>query len=439
MSARTVEPAKGGLRGSVTVPGDKSVSHRAVLFAAMAAGTSHLTGVLDSADIRSTISAVRALGATADVREWRDGLQVTVVGWGGEGPDAPREPIDCGNSGTTVRLLMGVLAGWPDRSFTLVGDESLSSRPMRRVLDPLSAMSAAAESTDGKLPVTVRGTDLHAIDYTLPVASAQVKSAVLLAGLRGDGRTTVREPIPSRDHTERLLPVFGVEVACTEAPRSCSVDGPAVPRAADLLVPGDPSSAAFLVGAAVIVPDSSVAVAGVDLNPTRIGFLRVLERMGAAVLIRPALTVGAEPVGDVIAAHSALNATVVTAEEIPSLVDEVPLLAVVATQASGTTRFEGVGELRVKESDRLAALADALTVLGAQVRSGDDWLEVDGPATLRGARLDSLGDHRLAMAYSVAALVAEAPVTIERYDAVAVSFPGFAEALQSLQRSRGGT
>jgi 3-phosphoshikimate 1-carboxyvinyltransferase len=428
VSDAILHAATGPLRGTLGVPGDKSVSHRAVLFAAMAEGTSALTGVLDSADVRSTIAAVRALGA----RVQGEPPSLTVTGWGAAGPAEPGAPVDCGNSGTTARLLMGVLVGWPGRTFMLTGDDSLSKRPMRRVLDPLAEMGAIAETGSGTLPVTVRGAALHGIDYTLPVASAQVKSAILLAGLRAEGATVVREPVPSRDHTERLLPAFGVTVACTDRPRSCTVRGPVVPHTSAVAVPGDPSSAAFLVGAALVVPDSGITITGVDLNPTRIGFLRVLERMGADCMLRPCASAGADAVGDIMVGASRLEATTVTAEEVPSLVDEVPLLAVVATQAEGTTRFEGIGELRVKESDRLAALADGLAALGATVRSGEDWLEVYGPERLHGASLDSLGDHRLAMAYAVAALVADGPVEIAGFDAIAVSYPGFAEALGSL-------
>lgn len=427
MTAFRAEPAHGPLAGTLSVPGDKSVSHRAVLLAAMAEGTSGLTGVLDSADVRSTIDAVRVMGA--EVAGEPPTLEIT--GWGADGPRSA--VVDCGNSGTTARLLMGVVAGWPGRTFTLTGDASLSLRPMRRVIEPLTVMGAGIVSTSGRLPVTIAGAPLRPIDYTMPVASAQVKSAVLLAALRAVGPSTVHEPVPSRDHTERMLPAFGVPVSCEERPRICAVAGPAVPRSTDVAVPGDPSSAAFIVGAALMVPGSFVTVAGLDLNPTRVGFLHVLDRMGAALLIRPSGTAGAEPVGDVMAAHAPLEATTVTAAEVPSLVDEVPLLAVVATQAVGTTRFEGVEELRVKESDRLQALAEALTALGAVVRAGEDWLEIDGPARLRSATLDSLGDHRLAMAYAVAALAADGPVNIERYDAIGVSYPDFTEALGSLR------
>ena len=429
------QPAQGPLTGSVRVPGDKSISHRAVLFSAMTAGTCEITGVLDSADLRSTIGAVAALGAGVEIRRSRAGsLDITVTGWGRQGPKADDDAsIDCGNSGTTARLLLGSLAGHPG-DVTLTGDASLSKRPMRRVTEPLARMGAAFDASgNGMLPMTVHGGALRAIEYDMPIASAQVKSAVLLAGLSAQGRTIVREPAASRDHTERLLPAFGVDVGRDIETCACWVDGPARLSPTDVAVPGDPSSAAFLVGAAAIVPGSEVRVTDVALNPTRIGFLRVLERMGADVLIRPGRASGAEPCGELsIRGGRPLTGVLVCASEAPSLIDEVPLLAVVAAMAAGTTRFEGVGELRVKESDRLAAIVQGLTALGVNVRSGDDWLEVDGPAVFRGTTLDSLGDHRLAMAWAVAGLVADGPVTIEGWDAIDVSYPAFAEDLGRL-------
>lgn len=432
--ARTVQCAPGPLAGSVFVPGDKSISHRVVLFAAMAEGTSHLARILDSADVRSTTSAVRALGAGVVARERPDGgLDLDVAGWGTLGPAPPLHEIDCGNSGTTVRLLLGVLASWPQRSYTLTGDESVSKRPMARVTEPLSRMGATFETAEGGLlPVTVHGGRLHGVSRQLNVASAQVKTALLLAGVRAEGRTLVAEPAPSRDHTERLLPGFGVPVGRDESRHACWVDGPARLSPTSLAVPGDPSSAAFLVAAAALVPRSKVTVCEVALNPTRAGFLGVLERMGADVSVHPHSVGGVEPVGDLMVRHASLHSTVVAPAEVPSLIDEVPVLAVVASQAKGTTRFSGVGELRVKESDRLEGLAEGLAALGVQVRSGEDWLEVDGPVALRGGAVDSLGDHRLAMAFAVAALVATKPVTIERYDAIDVSFPGFTESLRTL-------
>ncbi|MDO9557830.1 MAG: 3-phosphoshikimate 1-carboxyvinyltransferase [Coriobacteriia bacterium] len=424
------------LRGEVRVPGDKSISHRAVLFSAMAQGTSHLTGVLDSADVRSTISAVSALGAEIEVvRETRDGLDLRVTGWGGGGPVAPAEAIECGNSGTTARLLMGVLAGW-DRHVVLQGDGSLSRRPMARVTDPLVAMGAEFKSRGGLLPVSVRGGSLHPVDHVLTVASAQVKTALLLAGLRAEGCTVVTEPAPSRDHTERMLPAYGVAVGRDKDAHRAWVDGPAYLTAADVAVPADPSSAAFLVAAAVLVPGSDVAMLDIAVNPTRTGFLRVLARMGARVSVDLDDATGGEPTA-VLRAHFTedLRATTVTSEEVPSLIDEVPVLAVVATAASGTTRFEGVRELRVKESDRLMAVAEGLAALGCTVRTGEDWLEIDGPCQLGSAALDSCGDHRLAMAYAVAALVAQEPVTIDHFEAVDVSYPGFVSDLQALSVS----
>ncbi len=431
-------PAAGPLSGRVRVPGDKSLSHRAVLFAAMAEGTSRLDGVLDSADVQATISAVSALGA--DVREIGTGIggrRLDVRGWGTMGPREPAEPVDCGNSGTTARMLLGVVASWPV-SVTLVGDESLSRRPMLRVTEPLEQMGATFETTDGHLPVTVRGAQLRAIVYESPVASAQVKSAVLLAGLRADGRTTVREPSPSRDHTERLLPAFGVPVGREPATCSAWVDGPAMLHSHDFAVPADPSSAAFLAAAALLVPDSEIVLADVALNRTRTGFLRVLGRMRADLHTSGAGResdgrFGDEPVGDITARGTArLRGTVITADEVPSLVDEVPILALVATQAVGTTRFEGIGELRVKESDRLAAMVDGLNTLGASAEAGEDWLEVTGPTPLRGATLDSLGDHRLAMTWAIAGLIAQASVTVDRFEAVSVSYPSFSEDLTLL-------
>ncbi|HEY5517234.1 MAG TPA: 3-phosphoshikimate 1-carboxyvinyltransferase [Coriobacteriia bacterium] len=429
-------PATGPLLGAVRVPGDKSISHRAVLFAAMADGTSRLAGVLDSADVRSTLGAVSALGATVSVAGGgADGLDVTVAGWGSRGPQEPPGALDCGNSGTTCRLLMGVLAPWPI-TVVLDGDESLRKRPMRRVTDPLTSMGARFDTRDGRLPVTVHGAPLRALRYESPVASAQVKTAVLLAGLGAQGVTTVIEPAPSRDHTERLLPAFGVGVTCDAAALSCSVTGPTGLEASDVAVPADPSSAAFIVGAALLVPGSDVILRDVALNPTRTGFLRVLERMCARVTTTVERAAGAEPTGTVEVTFSGdLRATTVSPDEAPSLIDEIPLLAVVACSATGVTRFEGVRELRVKESDRLEAIAEGLGALGATVRSGDDWLEVEGPTQLHGGTVSSLGDHRLAMAWAVAALAADAPVEIPLWEAVDVSYPGFASDLAALVRT----
>ncbi len=429
-------PGSAPLTGEVHVPGDKSLSHRAVLFSAMTRGTSRLRGVLDSEDVRSTMGAVSSLGARVELHpDEHGGLSGTVAGWGNSCPTPWGTTIDCGNSGTTARLLMGVLAGWPVE-VTLTGDESLSKRPMRRVTAPLTEMGATFSGPEGgTLPITVHGTATPtALDYASPVASAQVKSAVLLAGLRAFGATCVTEPAPSRDHTERLLPLFGVPVETdAEAHRAC-VSGPAaLSPVGEFVVPRDPSSAAFLACAAVLVPGSAVRLPGISLNKTRTGFLSVLERMGGAVQVVPYPETEHERVGEIEASFSAgLVATTVTAEEVPSLVDEVPILALVASQARGITRFEGVGELRVKESDRLAAIVDGLTALGARAWTEGDTLLVEGPSVLGAATLDSLGDHRLAMTWAVAGLVGGGAVSVERFDAVGVSYPGFLDDLRAL-------
>lgn len=435
----TSEPRQTPLTGSIAVPGDKSLSHRAVLFSAMAAGTSILSGVLDSADVRTTIGAVSALGAGVESVAADDGsLAISVSGWGAFGPGEPTAPIDCGNSGTTARLLLGVLAGW-DIEVTLTGDESLSRRPMERVTGPLEHMGAICKTVDGHLPVTVAGGGLVPLVYDSPVASAQVKTAIILAGLRAEGRTVVREPAPSRDHTERLLPAFGVEVGRDAALGSCWVDGPAELAPADIAVPGDPSSAAFIAVAAALVPGSDVVIERLSLNPTRIGFVEVMRRMGADIESRITHESGGEPVGSLRVRYSpGLRATVVTPAEIPSLVDEVPVLALLASGASGETRFEGVGELRVKESDRLAAIVDGLGALGGGARAEEDTLLVTGPAQLDGGvTLDSLGDHRLAMVWTIAGLVAREPVTVTRFEAIDVSYPRFLDDVRLLSPHTG--
>jgi 3-phosphoshikimate 1-carboxyvinyltransferase len=417
------------------VPPDKSLSHRAVLFAAMADGTSLVTNILDAADVRSTIAVVSALGANVEELRVGDGSRdLKVTGWGFDGPKTPEVALDCGNSGTTARLILGILAGW-DVEATLTGDESLSARPMERIARPLREMGASVSTSDGgTMPVTIRGSaSLDAIAYESPVASAQVKTAVLLAGIRANGVTTVTEPAASRDHTERLLPGFGIPVVTDLERRSASVTGPDVPVAADVRVPGDLSSAAFMLGAGALVPGSDIVLPGVGVNPTRAGVLRVLARMGARIDVALGERTGTEPVATLrVHGEHPLVATRVLSAEIPALIDEIPLLAVVAACAQGHTRFEGVGELRVKESDRLAAITDALTAFGATVRSGDDWLEVEGASHLVGADVASLGDHRLAMAWTIAGLMATGRTAVDGFEAVDVSYPGFLGDLATL-------
>jgi 3-phosphoshikimate 1-carboxyvinyltransferase len=433
----TVEPTSTPLRGTITVPGDKSVSHRAVLFSAMAEGVSHARGVLDADDVRSSIEAVRGLGATVDIAETpRRGLDLTITGWGVDGPRPSGGVVDCGNSGTSARLLLGILAGWPGLTVTITGDGSLVRRPMRRVTDPLCEMGASFDSEDGRLPITVHGATLQAGSFRLPVASAQVKSAVILAATRAEGPTEVYEPAHSRDHTELMLPGYGVEVQVNAADNGVRIVGPATLRACDLVVPGDASSAAFLAVAAAILPGSDVHVTGVSMNPTRAGYIKALDRLGVSLEIRVTGKAAFEPVGDLrIRGGRDLGPLDIVAADVPSLVDELPILAVAAACAHGVSRFKGIGELRVKESDRLAAIADGLTALGVTVRDGDDWLEIHGrpDERFRAAELESLGDHRLAMAWAVAALRADGPVTIDDFDAVSVSYPAFADAIAELR------
>ncbi|HEY6547290.1 MAG TPA: 3-phosphoshikimate 1-carboxyvinyltransferase, partial [Vicinamibacteria bacterium] len=372
-----------------------------------------------AADNASTLSCLQALG----VRVRREGNTVEVEGQGFEGLRAAAASLDCGNSGSTLRMLAGVLAGRPFRS-VLTGDASLQRRPVERVAGPLRLLGARAEATDGKPPLVIEGGRLRGIRYDQKVASAQVKTAVLLAGLQAEGRTTVSEPELSRDHTERLLPAFGVPVV--REGLAVSVDGGAVLHApsAPLEVPGDASSAAFLLVAALVLEDSEVQVENVLLNPTRTAFIRVLREMGASIDVELTRT-EPEPVGTVTARSSALHGIEVAPELVPSLIDEVPILAVAAARAEGTFRLTGAAELRVKESDRLAALAEGLGRLGAAVEELPDGLVIQGGRRLRGAEVRAHDDHRIAMSLAVAALTAAGVTRIEGAECASVSFPEF--------------
>ncbi len=432
-----IEPLGAPLRGSISVPGDKSISHRAVLFSAMAEGTSRVSGVLDSADVRSSIAAVRALGAQVSLEKQPDGsLAGGITGWGAAGPSQPEGPIDCGNSGTTVRLLMGILAPWDIRA-TLTGDASLQKRPMRRITAPLMKMGAHFEPEGQEhLPITVCGGGLHPITYDAPMASAQLKTAVLLAGMYASGTTVLNEPAPSRNHTELMLPEYGV--ATTAAERTASVTGPAQPQASEVLVPGDPSSAAFLVCAALLRPESSIQVEHVSLNTARIGFTRTLERMGAEVSVIHEGAAGKEPYGVIQACYTPhLRGCEVPAEKIAGIIDEIPVLALVAAHAHGVTVFREVGELRVKETDRLAAIIDGLAKLGVEAWCEGDDLYIEGQPDLAvpaGLEFDSLGDHRLAMTWSLVGLAGKVSVGVKNFEAVGVSYPGFLDDIERLAR-----
>lgn len=433
MSTVTVHPAGKGLEGQVRVPGDKSISHRAAILAAMADGTSRIAGFSPSDDCARTVGALRAMGVEMD---WEDGTLV-VRGRGCSWRE-PEGVIDLGNSGTSMRLLAGVLAGVPGFR-VLDGDESLRRRPMGRVVYPLREMGARIDGRqDGNLaPLAVRGAGLEGRAFTLEVASAQVKSCLLLAGLLASGETWVEEPLATRDHTERMFPLAGLTVR--RRGRAVGVVGPARPRGFEVRVPGDPSAAAFLVVAACLVPGSRVVLPGVGVNALRTGFLRVLSRMGARIELTAGAPVAApgeaergEPVADLEARYSPLLATDIGPEEVPSLIDELPVLAVAACAARGVTRVRGAAELRVKESDRLAAVAEELRRLGARITELPDGWVIEGPCRLRGGTVSSRGDHRLAMAWAVAGLAADAPVQVTGAEAVAVSYPGFFAHLEAL-------
>ncbi len=421
-----IEPVP-ALVGHIAVPGDKSISHRVVLIGAICEGETRISGFGRSRDTEATVAAVRALGVRVDEQ---DVDTLTVHGVGLRGLVAPSEALDCGNAGTLMRLLAGVLAG-QDGRFELVGDESLSSRPMERVAEPLRRMGARMETVDGHAPLVVEGGLLQAIDYELPVPSAQVKSAVLLAGLLAEGETTVVEPLPTRDHTERLLERAGASVR--RRPQSVSVQGADQLSLEYLEIPGDFSSAAALLVAAVTVPGSDITVHGVGLNPRRIGLLDILERMGARVAIYNRRPIGGEPAGDVQVRSSELVGATVTLAEVPTVVDELPLLALAACHARGETVLSGAAELRVKETDRIAGVVEELRRIGAHIRATPDGFRIRGvPARLRGGTFDARGDHRLAMLGAAAGVSSRDGVQLQDAEAVETSFPGFFRVLEQL-------
>ena len=405
--------------GTITPPGDKSISHRALMFAALAKGRSEIAGILPGADVQSTARVLRQLGT--GITPVRDGNVVTVRSGR---LTAPGSRLNCGNSGTTTRLLLGILAGKGIKA-TLTGDASLRRRPMRRVTDPLREMGARIDVTEqGTLPAQVRGGRVHGIEYRSPVASAQVKSALLLAGLTGGVEVTVREPGASRDHTERMLGWLGEVIRCQSSDASYAPSGNVI-RGFSIDVPADPSSAAFLVAAAVLGEKGELRIQSVDVNPGRTGFLPVLARMGAPVDVTGAREVGPEPVADLIARPASLRGTTVPASEVPSLVDEIPILAVLASRAAGETVFQGVGELRVKESDRLEMIAKNLRAVGAEAEAVGDDLRVRGTDQPPRGRVETAGDHRLAMAFAVLGTVPGADVRLSERKSVAVSYPRF--------------
>jgi 3-phosphoshikimate 1-carboxyvinyltransferase len=424
----------GSLRGSVRVPGDKSISHRALLFGAIAEGTTRIEGLLPAEDPLSTAACLRAMGV--EVSAIRAGEPVTVNGVGLDGFQEPGDVLDCGNSGTTMRLMLGLLAGRTGRHFVLTGDSSLRGRPMRRVGAPLAQMGAVIHGRkDGNFaPLAVLGQSLRGATIHTPVASAQVKSAILLAALTAEGPTTVIEPVQSRDHSERMLRAFGARLevggpGLTEVTLTpgASLSGQTV------VVPGDISSAAFWLVAGAITPGAALTVENVGLNPSRTGILEVLEQMGARITVRNQRDVAGEPVGDLQVSHGPLQPFEIGAELIPRLVDEIPVLAVAACCAEGVSRVSGAEELRVKETDRLAVMARQLGAMGARIEEFDDGMAISGVTALKGATVDSETDHRVAMSLAVASLVASGTTTLQRAEAAAVSYPGFWDDLQRLR------
>jgi 3-phosphoshikimate 1-carboxyvinyltransferase len=427
-SAQTIEPAT-QVAGKLAVPGDKSIAHRALLLAALAEGESWVTGLPEGEDVGATVACLRGLGTS--VKRSTEGARIR--GGGLRLFATPRGTLDCANSGTTMRLLLGVLAG-SSLSARLDGDRSLRRRPMARVIDPLRSMGARIESQDGRAPLAVTGAALQGRRHTLPVPSAQVKSALLLAGLAASGPTTVVEPVATRDHTERLLRAMGTDVGSMAG--SIVIRPSHQPlRPIELAVPGDFSSAAFWLAAAAMRPGWSVTIDDVGLNPTRTAFLDLLESMGADVRVEGSHDAAIEPWGRVIVSGRGLRAIALSGAEVAGAIDEVPVLLALATQADGITTIEGAAELRVKESDRIAAMAEGLRRMGAEVEERPDGVNIHGPAKLRGATVESHGDHRIAMALAVAGLTASGPTRIEGADCVAVSYPNFFADLRTISGS----
>jgi 3-phosphoshikimate 1-carboxyvinyltransferase len=408
------------LHGELVVPGDKSVSHRSMMLGALAEGTTEVEGFLEGEDTRATAAAFAAMGVRIDAPS--PGTR-RVHGVGLHGLIAPPTPIDCGNAGTGMRLLAGVLAAQTFDS-VLIGDESLSRRPMRRVIDPLTRMGARIESAEGGVPpLRIYGNNaLHGIDFEVPVASAQIKSAVLLAGLYARGTTRVREPHPTRDYTERMLAAFGWPIRFSSG--EAMLEGGHRLRATRVVVPADFSSAAFFLVAASIIPGSDLLLRGVGINPRRTGLLQALTLMGARIAVLNAREEGGEPVADLHVRHAPLQGIAVPAELVPDMIDEFPVLFIAAAAASGDTRVSGAAELRVKESDRIAAMANGLRTLGIRVDEQPDGAVIHG-GPIGGGAIDSRGDHRIAMSFVVAAQLARAPVRIADCANVATSFPGF--------------
>lgn len=420
------------LQGRIRVPGDKSISHRALMLGAIASGETTIEGLLLGEDPRSTAACFRAMGA--EISELNE-AKVTVKGIGLGQLQEPQDVLNAGNSGTTLRLMLGLLAASRDRIFTVTGDNSLRSRPMSRVIKPLQQMGAEiwGRKGDTLAPLAVRGQQLKGIHYISPIASAQVKSCLLLAGLSASGKTTVTEPALSRDHSERMLQAFGAKLEVDTSMNSVAIHGQQGElKGQHVIVPGDISSAAFWLVAAAIVPGSELVVENVGVNPTRTGILEALGEMGADITLENERVVAGEPVADLRARYSQLKGCTISGQIIPRLIDEIPILAVAATVAEGTTQIRDAAELRVKESDRLTVTATHLNRMGATVSELPDGLEISGGADLIGAEVDSYTDHRIAMSFAIAALRAKGQTTVRRAEAASISYPEFFQTLEQI-------
>ncbi|MCT7960317.1 3-phosphoshikimate 1-carboxyvinyltransferase [Laspinema sp. D1] len=425
-------PAQGlSVQGRIRVPGDKSISHRALMLGAIAKGETTIEGLLLGEDPRSTARCFQALGAEiSPLNEQR----VRVRGVGVGELVEPTDILDAGNSGTTMRLMLGILASHPDRFFTVTGDKSLRSRPMSRVVQPLQQMGAQIWGRNGGslAPLAVQGQSLRPIHYHSPIASAQVKSCILLAALMAEGTTTITEPAVSRDHSERMLKAFGAEITTDPDTKSVMITGPAQLQGQSVIVPGDISSAAFWIVAAAIVPDSDLTIENVGINPTRTGILEALEMMNADIQLENERIVAGEPVADIRVRHSQLKGCSIGGDIIPRLIDEIPILAVAAIFAQGQTVISDAAELRVKESDRLAVTATVLNQMGAKITELPDGLEITGGTPLRGTDVESYDDHRIAMSLAIAALNASGTTTIHHAEAAAISYPDFTATLRQV-------
>ncbi len=418
------------LNGTVVLPGDKSISHRALMLACLADGLSTLRNVNRGADVRQTAKLLKRCG----IDVVREGDTVRIQGAGNEPFLQPQLPLDCGNSGTTARLGMGLLAGYP-LQITFIGDDSLSQRPMNRVIIPLRQMGVRISTRDqGYLPIMLTGGDLWGIHYDLPVASAQVKSAILLAGLNAQSKTTLSSPLPSRDHTERMLKVLGVSLKTDHSLITLQPLKKPL-QTQDFTIPGDISAGAFLIAAATLIPDSEILLTGVGLNPTRTGFLDVLKKMNGQLTITPTGETVGEPGGEVVIQSADLYGVTIGPELVPNVIDELPLIALLATQAEGETVVTGAAELRVKESDRIKAIVQNLRNWGAHIEDRPDGFGVHGPTRLKGGKVETFHDHRIAMMMSVAGLIADSPAWLDDEQCLDISFPGFLAVLKKLHRT----